>query len=131
MAGFTVLPYAFYVLGMFYVLTPHPWEDPSLAGWPLILFIGALLQFLFLFAFSFIGIVPLVGGVCALLRRRWGLAFAGAIATVPLYFIAPLGVGQWAGHKYGIAGHYFIWLPLLLSIAVITLIIRSKREFAS
>lgn len=129
LAGFMMLASAVYVLGIYYVLIPHPWEDSSLAGWSMIQFIAALLQLSLLFVIGLFGIASLVGGVCALLRRRRGLAFAGAIATIPLYFIATLGVGAWANFMYDIPIHYFYWSPLLVSIAVITLIVLSKKEF--
>ena len=112
LAGFMFLASAFLYLMMLHVVGA-PWVGLSLA----VILAG------------FLGILPLVGGVYALLRRRWGLAFSGAITTVPLTFIAPFGIGPWANNEYGIALHYFSWLPMLLSIAIITLVVLSKREF--
>lgn len=129
LAGFGILFSALAFFELSYVLTPRPWDELSLSAYGLIRFVTALLWWMIPFIFGLFGIVPLVGGVCALFHRRWGLAFAGAIGTVPLTFIAPFGLGPWANYEYGIALHYFSWLPLLLSIIIITLVILSKREF--
>lgn len=121
LAGFLMLASAYFIFIVSFVLVARPWDDPSLPilmGWMIPFIVG------------FLGIMSLVGGAYALLRRRWRLAFRGAITTVPLLLAVPLGIGAWAVHKYGIAWHYFFWLPLLLSAVIITLIIRSKREFA-
>ena len=120
LAGFWMFAAAYFTFRALYVLAARPWDDPSLP---------ILMGWMIPFAVGFLGIMPLVGGVYALLRRRRRLAFAGAIATVPLFFVAPFGLGSWANLKYGIALHYFFWLPLLLSIAIITFIVLSKREF--
>jgi hypothetical protein len=37
-----------------------------------------------------IGVVAIAGGVCALLKKAWGMALAGAILAVPC--VVPLGV---------------------------------------
>jgi hypothetical protein len=39
-----------------------------------------------------LGIVAIVGGVFALRRRVWGLALAGAICSLFMYFVAILGI---------------------------------------
>ena len=129
LAGFLLLFAAFVFFGLLYLETPRPWEESSLSVYGLTRFVTVLIWWMVPFVAGLLGIVPLVGGVYALLRRRWGLAFSGAIATVPLTFIAPFGIGPWANNEYGIAQHYFSWLPLLLSIAIITLLVLSKREF--
>lgn len=120
LAGFWMFAAAYFTFRALYVLAARPWDDPSLP---------ILMGWMIPFVVGFLGVMPLVGGIYALLRRKWRLAFAGAIATVPLFLVVPLGVGAWAVHKYGIAWHYFFWLPLLLSAVIITLIIRSKEEF--
>ena len=129
LAGFGVLFAALTFFELLYLEARRPLDEFSLSVYGLIQFVTALLWWMIPFIFSLFGIVPLVGGVCALLHRRWGLVLAGAIATVPLTFIAPFGLGSWANYEYGIALHYFSWLPLLLSIVIITLIVLSKREF--
>ena len=37
-----------------------------------------------------IGVVAIAGGVCALLKKAWGMALAGAILAVPC--VVPLGI---------------------------------------
>ena len=85
------------------------------------------------FSAFLLGIVSLVGGICSLLRRRWRLAFSGAVATVPLVFIAPFGVRVLANYinidLTTVIPRLYQVLPLLLSVAIITLLILSKREF--
>jgi hypothetical protein len=39
-----------------------------------------------------LGIVAIVGGVFALMRRVWGLALAGAICSLFMYFVSILGI---------------------------------------
>ena len=129
LAGFGILFSALNFFGLLYLEAPRPWDELSLSVYGVIQFVSALLWWMIPFIFSLFGIVPLVGGVCALLRRRWVLAFAGAVTTVLLIFIAPFGLGSWANYEYGIAQHYFSWLPLLLSIVIITLVVLSKKEF--
>ena len=129
LAGCGILFSALAFFELLYLVTPRPWDELSLSVYGLTRFIYVLLWWMVPFVAGLLGIVPLVGGVCALLHRRWGLAFAGAVATVPLFIVAPFGLGSWANLKYGIAPHYFFWLPLLLSIVIITLVILSKREF--
>ena len=129
LTGFLLLFAAFVFFGLLCLEIPRPWDELSLSVYGLTRFIYVLLWWMVPFIAGLLGIVPLVGGVCALLHRRWGLAFTGAIATVPFIFIAPFGMGPWANYEYGIAPHYFSWLPLLLSIIIITLVILSKREF--
>ena len=129
LAGFGILFSALAFFELLYLVTPRPWDELSLSVYGLTRFITVLFWWMAPFVAGLFGIVPLAGGVYALLRRRWGLSFAGAIATVPLTFIAPFGLGPWANYEYGIAPHYFSWLPLLLSIVIITLVVLSKREF--
>ena len=129
LAGFLLLFAASVFFRLLYLETPRPWDELSLSVYGVIRFLYVFLWWMAPFVAGLFGIVPLVGGVCALLHRRWGLTFAGAIAAVPLIFVAPFGLGSWAHYEYGIALHYFSWLPLLLSIAIITLVIISKREF--
>ena len=121
LAGFWMFASAYYILVLSFIEVPRPWDSPSLDLW---------LWWMIPFVAVLLGIVSLVGGVCALLRRRWRLALVGAIATIPLVLASTLGVGLWAQFKYNITIEYFIWSPPLLSAAIITIIIRSKREFA-
>lgn len=40
-----------------------------------------------------LGVISLIGGICAIKRRRWGLALAGAITAMPLVPVGtPLGI---------------------------------------
>ena len=125
MAGFWMLASAFFILGLSLVEVPRPWDDPSLGLW---------LWWMIPFVVGILGIMALVGGVFALLRRRWGLAFAGAIATVPLFLVAQFGGRMLVENSgTGLTPLSFLLfyqaLPLLLSISVIALIILSKKEF--
>jgi hypothetical protein len=63
---------AFLVLVVF--LFPAP---PFFVGWPLLGPTGTMLIVLV------IGIIAIVGGICALLRRTWGVALAGSICALP------------------------------------------------
>lgn len=113
LAGFMMLASASLYLMMLHVAARVPWVGLSFA----VILAG------------FLGMLPLVGGVCALLRRRWRLAFVGTIPAVALFLIVPETLGRFADLHWGIAQHYSFALSLLLSIAPITLIVLSKREF--
>jgi hypothetical protein len=117
MAGFGMLASAYFFLALLYIETPWPWP-PGHFLW---------------FFIPFLGILSVVGGVCALLRRKWGLAFAGAIATVPLFLVARFGLRVFINYPYieptPPIFYLYLVLPLLLSIAIITLIVLSKKEF--
>jgi len=54
-----------------------------------------------------LGIVAIIGGICAMRRKVWGLALAGAILALPLI---PVGT--------------------ILGILAIIFVSRSKKEFA-
>jgi len=88
------------------------------------------------------GIVPIVGGICALRRRRWGLALAGSICC-PLAGFVILGFY----FLYVLIGSIAVWprtpefgdpIPMLIGFIVgfvifgilpIVFIILGKREF--
>jgi len=117
LAGFMFLASVFLYLMMLHVVGA-PWVQLSLA----VILAG------------FLGILPLVGGVCALLRRRWRLALAGAIATLPLFLVAQFGgrllVGDLGTNLTTLSFRLvYLVLPILLSVAIITLVILSKKEF--
>ena len=112
LAGFMFLASAFLYLMMLHVVGA-PWVGLSLA----VILAG------------FLGILPLVGGIFALRRRRWRLAFVGTIPTVALFLIVPETTGRYADLFWGIAQHYSFALSLLLSTAPIAIIVLSKREF--
>ena len=125
LAGLVTLASALIILQMLLVMVGPPWK------WhvELLEFIIRLLGLLIPFIAVFIGIVSMVGGVYAIKRRRWRLAFVGAICTVPLFFSTLFGLGARLEYIYDVAIHYSIWLPLLLSAVIITLVVLSKREF--
>jgi hypothetical protein len=56
-----------------------------------------------------IGIVAIVGGIFALIRKRWRLAFAGSICAIFSFFL------------------FFLNVPL--AIAAIVLVVLGKGEF--
>jgi hypothetical protein len=60
--------------------------------------------------FIVLGIVALIGGICALRRRLWGLALAGAICAVALR--------PYAGDT-----------PLVLGILAVIFVSLGKKEF--
>ena len=111
-AGFVMLASTFLYLMMLHVVGA-PWVGLSLA----VILAG------------FLGILPLAGGVYALLRRRWRLAFVGTIPAIALFLIVPETSGRYADLTWGISQHYSFALSLLLSISPIALIVLSKREF--
>jgi len=116
---------AYFIFGMLYVEVARPWEDPRLLNW---------IWWMIPFIVGILSVMALVGGVFALLHRRWGLAFAGAIATVPLFLVAQFGgrmlVGD-SGTDLTQLSFLLLYqvLPLLLSISPVVLLILSKREF--
>ncbi|MCH8865035.1 MAG: hypothetical protein IIB13_06730 [Chloroflexi bacterium] len=111
LAGFGMLASAYFFLALMYIETPWPWS---------------LKYFLSLFIPS-LGILSVVGGVFALKRRKWRLAFAGAAAAIPLLYVAPVGLGIWAQDV--ILRLYIFVLGFLLAILPIALLRLSKREF--
>jgi hypothetical protein len=85
--------------------------------------------FLWVLVPALFGVLPLIGGVCALLRIRWRLAFWGAMATIPVLMVIPRGVhyfDEWYFQLWNI--FISIW-PLLISAAIIALIVLSKKQF--
>ena len=114
LAGFGMLASAYFFLALLYIETPWPWP----------------LGYFLLFLLPFLGVLSVVGGVFALKRRKWRLAFGGAAATIPLPLMALSGLARWAQHVHNIPELYTFMLVFLLSVSIIVLIIRSKREFA-
>ncbi|HEY51366.1 MAG TPA: hypothetical protein G4O20_06125 [Dehalococcoidia bacterium] len=112
LAGLVMLASAFVIIMMLHVVGA-PWAGLS----PAIIVAG------------FLGTLPVVGGIFALRRRRWKLAFVGTLPIVPLFLIVPETSGKFANIHWGMAQHYSFALSLLLSISPIALIILSKREF--
>lgn len=116
---------AYFIFGMLYIEVQRPWEDPRLLNW---------IWWIIPFIVGILSIIALVGGVFALLRRRWGLALAGAIATLPLFLVVQFGVHLLAGDLGADLTPlsfllFYQALPLLLSVVIITLLVLSKREF--
>ncbi len=113
LAGFGMLASAYFFLVLMYIEIPWPWS---------------LKYFLSLFIPS-LGVLSVVGGVFALNRRKWRLAFAGAAAAIPLIYMAPVGLAGWAEHFHNIPRLYIFVLGFLLSVLPIALLRLSKREF--
>ncbi|MGB2876589.1 MAG: hypothetical protein WBB97_00950 [Dehalococcoidales bacterium] len=115
LAGFWMLFCAYVIGGLMALAPPEPWN------------------FLWLLVPGLLGMLSVVGGICALWRRIWGLALAGAIATVPLFLVARFGLRWLDDYPYFEPTPPIFYLnlvsPLLLSIVIITLLILSKREF--
>ena len=125
LAGFWMLISILYFLGFALLETRGSlWENLSLTDW-----VEAMIPFII----SLLGVVALVGGVFALLCRKWGLALAGAIATVPLFLVAQFGLRLFINYPYYEPTPPIFYLnlvsPLLLSIVIIALLVLSKREF--
>ena len=115
LAGFGMLASAYFFLVLMYIE----------ALWPL-----PLKYFLSLFVPS-LGILSMVGGVFALMRRKWRLAFVGAVATIPLPLMALSGLARWSQHVHNIPELYSFIVVLLLSVSIIALLVLSKRAFKS
>jgi len=60
-----------------------------------------------------LGLVAVLGGVCAVKRKAWRLALAGAICSL------------FPAHDYG----HLIWTPLL-GVLAIAFVVTSRNEFA-
>lgn len=90
-------------------------------------------EFLLLSILLILGLLAVVGGIFALIRRKWRLAFAGAIATLPLFLVAQIGLRMLEDYPYYRPTPPIFYLnlvsPLLLSIVIIALLILSKRRF--
>lgn len=114
LAGIVMFYVAFLFLFLIGVEAPRPLE-PWYFLWPL--------------APGFLGVLSLVGGVCAVIRRRWRLAFMGAIATIPGLMLLPRGVHHFDAWYFQLWYFFIVIWPLLPSVAIIALIVLSKREF--
>jgi hypothetical protein len=112
LSGFMFLASAFLYLMMLHVMGA-PWVGLS----PAVILAG------------FLGVLPMVGGICALRHRRWKLAFVGTFPTVTLFLIVPETLGKFAYIQWGMAQPYSFASSLLFSISPIALIVISKREF--
>jgi len=111
-----IVPFAFAPLYLFLIgiEAPRPLEP-----W----------YFLWVLVPALFGVLSLVGGVCALLRRRWRLAFWGAIATIPCLMLLPRGAHSFDAWYLQLWYSFIVIWPLLISAAIIALIILSKKEF--
>ena len=76
-----------------------------------------------------LGVLAVIGGVFALIHRKWRLALAGAAGIVPLPFITVSILAIVVESVYNISRCYTISLEVLLSISPIVLLILSKKEF--
>ena len=83
--GLALVGFAVLSLGLF-VLTVAPDIDPDEFG----IVVAKTVLVGLSFATLLIGLLALIGGVCALQRRRWGWALAGSIAAA--FACPPLGV---------------------------------------
>ena len=113
LAGFWMLVSLFFLIGFaeksLERFEPHEYVLPS------IIFI--------------LGVLALVGGVFALIHRKWRLALAGAAGIVPLPFITASVLAAVVRYDYNIPMAYTIGLEVLISISPIVLLLLSKREF--
>ncbi len=117
LAGIAALPTALYFLMLAVTILPRPWKGQASSAWGSIDYVFALLGWVMPFATGLLGILSIVGGVYALQHRKWGLAYAGAIAPIPLFL--------W------VTAHMVVFvLPLLLLIVAFIFLHLSKREFA-
>jgi hypothetical protein len=113
LAGFWILISTFYLVG--FAETPLEALEPH--------------EFLLISILIILGVLPLIGGVFALIHRKWRLALAGAAAVIPLPFITFSVLAAVAEYDYNIPVPYTISLEVLLSISPIVLLLLSKREF--
>ena len=114
LAGFVTFAVAFRFLFLIGIEAPRPLEP-----W----------YFLWVLAPALFGVLSLVGGVFALIRRRWRLAFWGAMATIPGLMLIPRGVHSFDAWYFQLWYSFIVIWPLLLSAAIIALIILSKKQF--
>jgi len=113
LAGFWMLISAFFFLGL---------SERALKLWEP----G---DFLLLSIVVIFGLLAVVGGIFALIHRKWRLALAGAAGIVPLPFITGSVLAAVAAYNYNIPVPYTISLEVLLAISPIVLLSLSKREF--
>ena len=76
-----------------------------------------------------LGLLAVVGGIFALIHRKWRLALAGAAGIVPLPLITASIIAVVAKSRYNIPVPYTISLEVLLALLPIVLLLLSKREF--
>jgi hypothetical protein len=94
------------------------------------------------------GIMPIVGGIYALRRRRWGVALAGSIVTllncvilaifgIILLIIFPLGYVDNPGAHFELSDWTFLGIYIIVGLTIfgilgllaLIFVIRGKREF--
>ncbi len=67
-------------------------------------------------------ILAIVGGVYAMIRRKWPMALAGSISA----FFTLLAFGA---IYYSTSEEIIVWVPTLVGIGAIVLSVLSKKEF--
>lgn len=67
-------------------------------------------------------ILAIVGGVYAMVRRKWPMALAGSISA----FFTLLAFGA---IYYSTSEKMIVWVPMLVGIGSIVLTVLSKKEF--
>ncbi len=85
-------------------------------------------EFLFLSILIILGLLAVVGGILALIHRKWRLALAGAVSAIPLPF-AIIPFAAWASYFHNILSPSIFALGFLLALSPIVLLLLSKREF--
>jgi hypothetical protein len=75
-----------------------------------------------------LGVLALIGGVFALMHRRWRLALTGAAGVVPLPF-AIIAFAAWARYFHNIPSQSTYALATLLAFFPIVLLILSRKQF--
>jgi hypothetical protein len=113
LAGFWMLVSEYFLIG-FAETSLERW-DPS--------------DFLLLSILFILGVLAVVGGVFALMRRKWRIAVAGAAGIVLLPFITASVLAAVVEYGYNISRWYIFGLEILLAISPIALLLLSKREF--
>ena len=75
-----------------------------------------------------LGLLAVVGGIFALIHRKWRFALSGAVAAIPLPF-AIIPFAAWARYFHNIPSQPIYTLGALLAFFPIALLVLSKREF--
>ena len=97
-------------------------SEPPLESW-------SLYWILWLSTIFILGALSIVGGIFALIRRKWALALAGAVAIITIPFITLSVIVWWAESLHNIPPPFTYSLEVLLSISPLLLLVLSKGEF--
>ena len=110
----------FWMIISSYLLTDL--SEPPLESW-------SIYWILWLSTLFILGVLAVVGGIFASIKRKWVLAFAGAVVAITIPFITLSVIVWWAESLHNIPPPYTYGIEVLLSISPLILLVLSKREF--